>query len=92
MPCAQPHEGEVFAVFDLPAGDYPGAAAVDDAGVARSATTRLAAYSPSAETDPDVGLFSVYPLEQNWHRGDRQVVCLATASSGGTTTGSIKGK
>jgi len=39
-----------------------------------------------------VGLFSVYPLEQNWRRGDRQVVCLATASSGGTTTGSIRGK
>ena len=30
VPCVQPHEGEVFAVFDLPAGEYPGAAAVDD--------------------------------------------------------------
>jgi hypothetical protein len=87
----QPHEGEVFAVFDLPAGEYPGAAAVDDE-VSKECNTRLGAYSPSAETDPDVGLFSVYPLEQNWRRGDRQVVCLATASSGGTTTGSIRGK
>jgi len=91
VPCAQAHEGEVFAVFDLPAGEYPGSAAVDDE-VSKECNTRLGAYSPSAETDPDVGLFSVYPLEQNWRRGDRQVVCLATASSGGTTTGSIRGK
>jgi len=90
VPCTQPHEGEVFAVFDLPAGDYPGSAAVDQE-VSRECNDRLGAYSPSAETNPDVGLFSVYPLEQNWRRGDRQVVCLATATAG-TTTGSIKGK
>jgi hypothetical protein len=30
VPCAQPHEGEVFAVFDLPAGPYPGPTAVDE--------------------------------------------------------------
>jgi hypothetical protein len=91
VPCTQPHEGEVFAVFDLPAGDYPGSAAVDDQ-VSRECNDRLTAYSPSAGSDPDIGLFSVYPLQQNWNRGDRQVVCLATASSGSTTTGSIKGK
>ena len=91
VPCTQPHEGEVFAVFDLPAGDYPGSAAVDDQ-VSRECNDRLTAYSPSAGSDPDVGLFSVYPLEQNWNRGDRQVVCLATAAAGNTATGSIKGK
>jgi hypothetical protein len=91
VPCTLPHEGEVFAVFDLPAGDYPGSAAVDDQ-VSRECNDRLTAYSPSAGSDPDVGLFSVYPLEQNWNRGDRQVVCLATAAGGNTATGSIKGK
>ncbi len=90
VPCAQPHEGEVFAVFDLPAGDYPGPAAVDDL-VNKGCNARLAAYSPSAPDDPAVGLFSVYPLEQNWIRGDREVVCIAKATSG-TATGSIRGK
>jgi hypothetical protein len=90
VPCTQPHEGEVFAVFDLPAGDYPGTAAVDEQ-VTKECTDRIEAYSPSAARDPGVGLFSVYPLEQNWNRGDRQVVCIATAATG-TTTGSIKGR
>jgi len=88
--CAQPHEGEVFAVFDLPPGPYPGAAGVDDL-VSKGCNARLAEYSPGAPSDDAVGLFSVYPLEQNWERGDREVVCIAKATSG-TTTGSIKGR
>jgi serine/threonine protein kinase len=88
--CAQPHQGEVFAVFDLPPGPYPGAAGVDDL-VSKGCNARLAEYSPGAPTDDAVGLFSVYPLEQNWERGDREVVCIAKATSG-TATGSIKGR
>ena len=62
-----------------------------DAQVGTECNARLTTYSPSAPNDPSVGLFSVYPLEQNWARGDREVVCIATTKSG-TTTGSIKGK
>ena len=84
VPCSQPHEGEVFAVFDLPAGAYPGGAAVEDQ-VTKECNDRITSYSPGSAQDPDVGLFSVYPLEQNWNSGDRQVVCIATAKSGATT-------
>ena len=74
--CTQPHQGEVFAVFDLPPGPYPGADGVDDL-VSKGCNARLAEYSPGAPSDDAVGLFSVYPLEQNWERGDREVVCIA---------------
>jgi hypothetical protein len=91
VPCAQPHEGEVFAVFDLPGGTtYPGRDAVREQ-VATECNARLATYSPSAQNDSSVGLFSVYPQEQSWTSGDREVVCIATADNG-TVTGSIKGK
>ena len=88
VPCNQAHEGEVFAVFDLPAGPYPGQSGVDDA-VNTECSGRLAGYSTTAAADPGVGLFSVYPLEQNWKAGDRQVVCIAAPFSG-TASGSIK--
>ncbi len=88
--CTQPHQGEVFAVFDLPPGPYPGADGVDDL-VSKGCNARLAEYSPGAPSDDAVGLFSVYPLEQNWERGDREVVCIAKATSG-SSTGSIKGR
>jgi len=90
VPCSQPHQGEVFAVFDLPPGPYPGAAGVDDL-VSKGCNARLADFSPSAPSDDAIGLFSVYPLEQNWDRGDREVVCIAKATSG-SSTGSIKGR
>ncbi len=90
VPCTAAHEGEVYAVFSLPAGPYPGQAAID-AQTQDQCRARLATYSPSAPTDPEVGISFVYPFERNWNAGDRQVVCIATAESG-TTTGSIKGR
>jgi Domain of unknown function (DUF4190)/Septum formation len=90
VPCSQPHEGEVFAVFDLPAGPYPGLDAVNEK-VTDECTARLAAYSPSAGVDGRFGLFSVYPQRQNWNAGDREVSCLAQGLDG-TTTGSIRGR
>lgn len=90
VPCAQPHEGEVFAVFDLPAGPYPGVDAVS-AKSTSECSARIAAYSPSAGTDGTFDLFLVYPRAQDWTRGDREIACVASAATG-TTTGSIKGR
>lgn len=90
VPCANPHEGEVFAVFDLPEGPYPGAASVDDQ-VNVSCSERLPSYSQGAFEDPAIGLFVSYPLEVNWRLGDREVVCIATSLSG-RTTGSLRGR
>ena len=87
--CEQPHEGEVFAVFDLPPGPYP-APPGSTTWSARAATPGWRSTAPARPPIDAVGLFSVYPLEQNWNRGDREVVCIAKATSG-TTTGSIKG-
>lgn len=90
VPCTAAHKGEVFAVFDLPVGPYPGASAVDSL-VQSQCNTRLDAYAPSTISNADVGLYYVFPLERNWRAGDREVVCIATSTSG-TTTGSIRGR
>ena len=90
VPCTQAHEGEVFAVFDLPAGPYPGADAVDRQATSQC-SDRITAYSPTAGTDGTYNLFLVYPREQDWAGGDREIACVAV-SGVGTTTGSIKGR
>lgn len=90
VPCAVAHKGEVFAVFDLPSGPYPGAAAVDTQ-VQATCNARLDAYAPSTIGNAGVGLYFVYPLERNWLAGDREVVCIATSTSG-SATGSIRGR
>lgn len=86
VPCAQPHEGEVFAVFDLPSGAYPGQSEVDSLSET-GCGTRFGGYSGA---DPEnERLFVVYPLKSNWARGDREVACIATPLNGGLTTGSL---
>lgn len=83
VPCSEPHEGEVFGLFDLPTGDYP-----DQASMESQASTRcselLRAYSAAAFDDPSVGLFYLYPLESGWP-DDREVVCIAAALDGPVT-------
>jgi hypothetical protein len=78
-------------VFDLPGSrTYPGRPAVREQ-VQAECNSRLETYSPSAQSDTSIGLFSLYPQQASWEQGDRGVVCIATAETG-TVTGSIKGK
>ena len=83
--CGLPHEGEVYAIFDLPAGPWPG-----DAAVQKQAETRCQAefksYAPNAADSVEV-LF-LHPLQQSWTR-DRGVTCVATDERG-TSTGSVR--
>ncbi len=89
VPCSEPHEGEAFALFDLPEGDFPGVDEVFDTAQ-QECTDRLAGYSQSAYDDPDVSFYIIYPQQANWTRGDREVVCIAVGPEGTTRTGSIK--
>ena len=82
VPCTQPHEGEVYAVFDLPEGDYPGEAAIIDQADA-GCGERLSSVAPEAYDDPSVGLFYLYPVELSWP-DDREIVCIAISTSGRT--------
>jgi Domain of unknown function (DUF4190)/Septum formation len=88
VPCTQPHEGEVFAVFDLPDGDFPG-----DTEVAKLAedgcVDRLETAAPKAADDPDVEIYFLHPTSSSWRLGDQGVACVAMSSKG-KVTGSIK--
>lgn len=90
LPCTEPHEGEVVAVFDLPAGPFPGDRAVRTQ-VEDRCNDALDRYSPSAQGDPAVDLTALYPRAENWTAGDREVVCIAVPTSG-KATGSIRGR
>jgi hypothetical protein len=81
VPCREPHEGEVFAVFDLPAGPYPGEDRIAEIAY-EECVTRLGDYSATAAADPDVGLFHFAPQSRGWALGDREIVCIATWDTG----------
>ncbi|MGZ5391787.1 MAG: septum formation family protein [Mycobacterium sp.] len=85
--CAEPHAGEVFAVLQMPGGDFPGQAAIDT--YADKCSPGLASYAPSAMTDDTVQLYVLYPTAETWEQGDRAVTCVATLDP--PRSGSIKG-
>jgi Septum formation len=85
--CAAPHGGEVFAVIDMPDGDYPGQSRIDQ--YQNKCPQALSRFAPDALTDDSVGIYVLYPTPDTWKRGDRAVTCIATLDP--KRTGSLKG-
>ncbi|MFD5449727.1 MULTISPECIES: DUF4190 domain-containing protein [unclassified Streptomyces] len=91
VPCAQEHDGEVFAAFDLPGGAYPG-----DDEVARSADDRCYALQDTYAMDrwalpADVDVYYLTPTRPSWRAGDREITCLfGNTDEEGTLTGSLR--
>ena len=85
VPCSSPHEGEVYAVFDLAAGAYPGDTAVEQQSEKRCGDE----FDGYASTpDNNLELFYLHPLESSWSL-DRGVTCIATDPRG-PRTGSLR--
>ena len=79
--------GEVFAVLNMPEGDFPGQSAIDAYEICCGPA--MAHYSPDAITDDHVQLGVLYPTADSWGRGDRAMICIATLAP--PRAGSIKG-
>jgi len=90
LSCTSPHDAEVFATFRLPAGSWPGAAAVQqDAG--NGCQTRFASYLNPQLASADLTQEFVYPNQAAWQAGERTVVCEVRAVDG-QLTGSVRAK
>ena len=84
--CDQPHAGEVFAVLQMPAGDFPGQSVIEN--YQNKCEPELSSYSPDAITDDSVQLYVLYPTAETWAQGDRAVTCIATLDP--PRTGTLK--
>ena len=77
VPCAEPHDNEVFATFDLGAPEWPGEEAVTKLGD----TGCLKRFQPYVGTTYEKSVLMITtltPTEGSWsQRDDREVVCVA---------------
>ena len=91
-PCSEPHDGEVFAVGDVEGfGTYPTLAQFDDWVTAECITKGFPAYTGTTyDTRQDVDIGYFYPVEENWGKGDRGMVCYLSPVGGGTITSSYR--
>lgn len=91
-PCTDPHDGEVFVVRDYSAsGTYPTIAQFDVWVEQQCIGTDFVAYTgDDYATRQDVGVGYLYPLEDGWGSGDREMTCYLSPIGGGKVNASYR--
>ena len=89
VPCAEPHDNEIFHLFDLPGEDFPVDidTLVDDGCVAQFGPFVGLDYESSA-----LDYFAITPTADTWAEGDREVICAIydVAQTTGTLAGAAR--
>jgi hypothetical protein len=80
--CAEPHDHEVFAKFELPDGDFPGEDGVQQQAE-EGCLERFEGYVGESYEESPYGIFPIRPSEQSWNDADdREVICAITTLDG----------
>ncbi len=88
--CEEPHDNEVYHLFDLADGDYPGADTVESQAIDGCLATFDSFVGHDYATS-ELDVRYLYPTEETWNDGDREVVCALFDLSGNKLTGSAEG-
>jgi hypothetical protein len=89
VPCAQPHDAEVYARFAMAGHSWPGSAAIG-AQARRGCTARLGSYLNPQLATTVLAESYVFPDQGAWNAGERAVIC-EIRSTAGKLTGSVRG-
>lgn len=85
VPCAEPHDTEVYAAMDIAGDEYPGEEEID----LQADEFCAGEFTGFVGTDPAVSeIFYSYfmPTEESWNGlDDREILCLVVDLEGGVT-------
>lgn len=86
--CSQPHEGEIFALPQLPDGAFPGAEAIEEAAQEQCAGSAYTDYVGLPYQESEFQVTFLLPTEQSWGDGDREIACIVQNEEPGSVRGS----
>lgn len=90
VPCADPHDNEVYATFDI-SGDWPGDEGVEELAFGGCYDRFAGAIGKSYE-ESVLDYTAIYPSLGSWkQRGDREVICVAYNMNFDKLEGSVIG-
>jgi Septum formation len=90
VPCAKPHDNEVYAVFDVQTSSFPGDRIAEMAH--DGCEQRFEAFVGRDYDSSSLDIATLYPSEESWRRqNDREVVCAVYDMDAKKLTGSVKG-
>lgn len=91
IPCAQPHDNEVFAIFDLKMDKFPGDDRVVDIAY-EGCIDRFDSFVGRDYPSSALDVFPLYPTRASWdERGDREVICALYDMELSKLKGSMRG-
>jgi hypothetical protein len=90
VPCANPHDNEVYAVFDVTAASFPGDAMAEMAH--EGCLARFEAFVGKDYESSSLDIATLYPSRESWNgQNDREVVCAVYNMEAEKLTGTVKG-
>jgi hypothetical protein len=91
VPCAEPHDYEVYAVFDVEYDAFPGDAAMSERAFGEC-LARFEGFVGTVYEESTLDITAMYPSDQSWNlQDDHAVVCAVYDMNEGKLTGSAKG-
>jgi hypothetical protein len=90
VPCSEPHDNEVYAVYDVTAQSFPGDAIAEMAH--EGCVERFEAFVGKDYDSSSLDIATLYPSRESWNgQNDREVVCAVYDIELSKLTGSVKG-
>lgn len=91
VPCSEPHDNEVYAVFDVSLTEFPDEGAMGEIAF-DSCLERFEAFVGRDYPSSSLDIMTLYPSRESWQQSDREVVCAAYDVSLAKLEGSVKGR
>ena len=91
VPCAEPHDNEVYAVIDLNVASFPQGDEMSELAF-ESCLERFEPFVGLEYESSTLDILTLYPTEDSWKlQNDREVVCALYDMNANKLTGSVKG-
>lgn len=91
VPCAEPHDNEVYAVIDLDVASFPQGDEMSELAF-ESCLERFEPFVGLEYESSTLDILTLYPTEDSWKlQNDREVVCALYDMNASKLTGSAKG-
>ncbi len=90
VPCADPHDNEAYAVFNIKSASFPGGDEVSEIAY-DSCMERFDGFVGKDYESSSLEMFPIYPTADSWAQDAREVICAVYDMNEGKLQGSVKG-
>lgn len=90
VPCTDPHDNEVYAVFDVSIASFPGEEDMYEQAF-DSCLKRFDRFVGKDYMSSSLDIMPLYPTSASWKQGDREVICAVYDMNLAKLEGSVEG-